>query len=505
MSTIEIEFRGPLADALRDDARYLDVEGAFRSGKSWWGCYNILRGAVKYPGMASLVCRTTDTATHTILRPTLAKVAQRVGIPIQWQGEQSFWRLDNGSQVYVMGLKSSEEATRYAKFRGLTLARIFWDQPEEGKKDYFEELQGRLSQPGYPQQFILTPNPEFSEDHWLARFFPYSNVNPGYRVYTVSIYDNAQNLDVETIRALESAYPAGHPKRRPALLGLRGVKVLGDPVYGAYFDLAHHVAPIDMNPMLSLLEAWDFGRRNPAVLWAQYTPFNGLHWLGGVMGLSMALEDFKPAVCQLRRRWFPRPLEVQHCCDPAGSHANSQGLRNNGVAVLKDEQIGGEAIPVRYIENSNAPDVRRGVIERIQGYMRRRTPMGEAFQVHPDRWVLLSNKGETPSQVVLEALQAGYVWDMDHPRNVGNKQIVVPVKDGWFEHLMNCAEYMELNFGGAQPTEAQAARRAARIEAQAMRVMQKDRDPEDARVRLAGTRRGHRLGGGGRLARRGGY
>jgi len=40
------------------------------------------------------------------------------------------------------------------------------------------------------------------------------------------------------------------------------------------------------------------------------------------------------------------------------------------------------------------------------------------------------------------------VWDV-HMVSVGTKQMRKPKKDGWFEHGMNYAEYLELNFGSA--------------------------------------------------------
>jgi hypothetical protein len=45
--------------------------------------------------------------------------------------------------------------------------------------------------------------------------------------------------------------------------------------------------------------------------------------------------------------------------------------------------------------------------------------------------------------------------------SVGNKQIRKPKKDGWFEHGMNCTEYLELTFGADKPTEEAKARRAS--------------------------------------------
>jgi len=51
-----------------------------------------------------------------------------------------------------------------------------------------------------------------------------------------------------------------------------------------------------------------------------------------------------------------------------------------------------------------------------------------------------------PDRFLADAFEAGYVWD-EHMVSVGNKQVRKPKKDGWYEHGMNCSEYLELNFG----------------------------------------------------------
>ena len=68
------------------------------------------------------------------------------------------------------------------------------------------------------------------------------------------------------------------------------------------------------------------------------------------------------------------------------------------------------------------------------------------------RWLRVSYDGAEPMPFVADALEAGYVWD-EHMVSVGNKQVRKPKKDGWFEHGMNCTEYLELNFGADQPTQ----------------------------------------------------
>jgi hypothetical protein len=57
----------------------------------------------------------------------------------------------------------------------------------------------------------------------------------------------------------------------------------------------------------------------------------------------------------------------------------------------------------------------------------------------------------------VQALEAGYVWDERTRTTSGGKAIVVPLKDGWFEHVMNCGEYTELNFGQGQQTGCKLA------------------------------------------------
>jgi hypothetical protein len=163
-------------------------------------------------------------------------------------------------------------------------------------------------------------------------------------------------------------------------------------------------------------------------------------------------------------------MEVLTCCDPAGAHDNSQGVRANGLQVLKDHGIVAQWKP-----NSNAPDVRLAMIERLAGYMRRRTPQGEAFGVasQSDRWLLVSATGVRPWAFLADGCEAGYVWDQ-HLVSVGSKQIRKPLKDGWYEHGQNCLEYLELNFGGPQPTWDQVQRQTDRMARVQLREAQRD-------------------------------
>jgi hypothetical protein len=143
-------------------------------------------------------------------------------------------------------------------------------------------------------------------------------------------------------------------------------------------------------------------------------------------------------------------------------------------------------VNARWADNSNAPDVRRGAIERTAGYMRRRHARGQAFMVDEHRWEIVSAEQRRSTPFGIQALEAGYVWDERTRTTAGGKSIVVPKKDGWFEHVMNASEYAVINYGLGYQTEAQIERHAARIERQKIERAQRDVDPTD---RQSGGRR----------------
>ena len=477
---VRMVWRGVVSEFMRDTTRLVDLEGAFRAGKTTAGVWKVLTACLENPGMVWLVCRYSDGDTQSKLKPVWRNALRQCGITPAWDPAEHCDVLPNGSRVYIFGLKTQDQVGRYAKLRGMTLGGALVDQAEELPHDVFLELIGRLSQPGVPHQIILTPNPP-DENHWLAREFPEDNHLRGRKYYSVPIYANSHNIAEEAIQGLEAAYPPSHPKHRSAVLGKRGLNVIGMPVYGGdpekgmapAFKRALHVRLLGVNPQLPLCESLDFGKHHPCVVWGQYTPWGQMLLLGGLMGQNLYLEDFAPLILQYRQRWFPNLPFTQTCCDPAGSHNNSQGVRSNALQILREH-----GITPRYKDNSNAPDVRLAMVERMAAYMRKRTPQGEAFGVeaNPQRWLLISPDKVGSWPFVADGFEAGYVWD-EHYVSVGSKQMRKPKKDGWYEHGMNACEYLELNFGGSQPSVERVERRGARAAQAALKRSQRDDDP----------------------------
>lgn len=482
---LTMRWRPPLSQALESETPYLLIEGAVRSAKTTCGLWKIYNACIAHPGIHCWIARWTDDDTKTLLNPLWIAVLEQAGVTFQWRpDEHAYYLPQTDALIYLHGIRPSENAARYAKLRGKTLAKILVDQAEELPQDYFRELQGRLSQKDHPHQIILTPN-AVSRSHWIAQEWPAEGRFADHEYIRVRVYDNRENVGDDYIRQLERAYPADDPKRRTMLEGLRGLNVVGKAVYAGYFDRRRHLVPMTMNPQLPLLEGLDFGFHHPAVVWAQMTPFGGIDLLGGLQGQDLSLAEFADIVLSYRARWFPDALDIQTCCDPAGAINNAGGQ----TAVQFLNTLG---LYPRVNEKANLPPLRVACIEALKDTMRKRTPFGEAFRVDPSRWLLVSREEVLPQAVLIEALEGGYVWD-PHPKLSGHKPLMTPLKDGEYDHSMNCLEYLQVQFGRVHPTEKDLERQADSAYRHAVQRAQRDMDEYD-RLKSPGrlTRGGYR-------------
>jgi hypothetical protein len=454
VSTTRFELSAAQTAFWRATERYVDFEGAVRAGKTTPAILKVLHSCQTHPGNQRMLCRWTQDATDAQLKPRFRELCPP-HILLLWNPQEQYYEIQTTgtpSRVYVRGLKASEDTARYAKFAGLTLAGIYIDQPEELPYDFYTALKARLSQPGYPHQLLLTPNPP-NEDHWLAKEFPVDNSRPDHLYIRTTVYDNRAVLGEEYIADLEAAYPPGTVLRRRFIEGLRGLSVVGDPVYSGYFQRPLHlVEDLACHPEAPLYEGWDFGHSHPCVVWAQFLPIGALHILGGVMGAAMFIEDFCPIALQYRAQWFPKVLEVRSPGDPAGQSFSPHGVATSAFDVLAKHGVKLQSVP-----SANRVDRRDVAIQSIAGYMRRLTGTGPAFRVAP-RFVVVTARGSQSTPVLADGFEAGYVWDTKSTASTSNPNTRRPLKDGFYDHGQNCLEYVLLAYG---PTVAEKKSPAA--------------------------------------------
>ncbi len=456
--------------------RLVDFEGAIRAGKTTPLIWKIINYALEYPGIKMLLARWTGDALDMQLKPKFYEECPREILgrgpgskgtnESGWNAKEEYQEFTNGSLVYLRSLKSSDDAARYSKFAGLTLAVIGVDQPEELPWDIYSALKGRLSQPGFPQQMLLIPNPP-APNHWLAEEFPEDNHIEG-RVYmNTSVYDNREILGDNYIRELERDYPAGHVLRRRFIEGRRGLSIEGQPVYGKVFHRDMHVREIEFLADYPLIESWDFGQKHPAVSWHQFMPWGWWNVLGEYMGTRQFIDEAVPAVAALRAELFPGLTTLRVCCDPAGADKQGHGFRETAVDVLNTHlrALYGSDVGARFTTGSNQPAKREYCLQQISGYMSRLIQGRPAVLFHPR------------CEILVDGLEAGYVYDdraMLH--NAALPNVRRPKKDGYYDHLQNTIEYAMLNFGAAPVTSIDHSQLSMR---QRLHLLQRDSQDDD--------------------------
>lgn len=460
--------------------RYQDLEGGYRSGKTTVAILKVGDLCYAHPGMQWFVGRWTQDATDAQLKPRFLELLAHA--VVDYLPEESAYLLrskdpERPSKVYLRGLKPSEGTQPFSKIHGLTIAGAYLDQPEEVPYEYFRHLQTRMSQPGYPQMLLLTPNPP-AKNHWIAREFPEDNsrLAEGYRYTKVTMRDNERALGKDYVDRVERDLRNDPAEYRRAVLGQRGVPLKGRPVYQGVFEEGVHVVAPEFNPAVPLIECWDFGHKHPAVTWLQFPP-GELLIHGGVMGENLFLEDFIPYVEAVRGEWFPTvaPSMLWWTCDPAGDSPNSHGSKT-GVQILH-----GFGIIPRIEPDANTPPKRTFAIQAMSGYLRRRHYDGKPVCRINRRFYLVNEHGDrTTDAVIVDGFSVGYVWDDDHAyQGTQYANLRRPKKDGWFEHPFNTLEYGMIAFAPPDAAEKAGIIQSADAERRARQLL-RERGRDDA-------------------------
>jgi hypothetical protein len=429
---VEFTWNPKQSRVIQTTTRYVDIEGGIRSGKTWALVAKVGILVTQYPGIHCFLGRWTQDGLDGQLKPQWRHHAETIGLTPTWNAAEEYDDIGNGSRVYLRGIKSSDDSKRYQRIRGFTLAFVGIDQAEELPSDFWPELQGRMSQPGYPQQIVLAPQPS-GHDHWISKTFPEHNEKPGHEYIHTNAYDNREHIGEQYLRELETAFPEGSAQRRTLLMGYRGLTERGDPVYAGYFSRPKHVrADLAVDRHSPVIESWDWGHGHPCVSWWQFTGIGDMRGLGAVMGINLFLEDFVPAVLGIRQQWLGNVTDFWDCGDPSGLDITNQGTRSSKVRDI----LAGFGIFPRSEVGSNRPETRTEAIQTIGGYMRRDALDGQpAFRLHP-RAMVVSSAGAEPASFLVDGFEAGYVWD-PKPRMSLTRTVRVPKKDGYFDHCLH--------------------------------------------------------------------
>lgn len=193
----------------------------------------------------------------------------------------------------------------------------------------------------------------------------------------------------------------------------------GDPFY-ATFNRSIHVRRCVYDDRRPLIRGWDFGRRHPAVVWAQLDEKNKVRVLYSEIYSNLTIYKLVPIVLAETNTRFPGAKCVDYG-DPAGKQETDKGAT---TAIL----LGTFKIHLVY-----------------------RFSFVEEGTKMIDMKLLVQDDGlpgllidPTDNKELITAFESGYVFETSGKDGEG-QQKNTPKKDGWFDNIMDALRYIFVN------------------------------------------------------------
>lgn len=323
------------------------------------------------------------------------------------------------SQITFMGLKDDV----------VGVEANWWiiDEMNEVEENRIHQINARLRAPGGNYMLAGAFNPP-DKHHWLytactGKDFQDRKLqgkDPWMKLYEPQSRENVRNLPDDYYENLAKTLP--EDQRQRYVDGEWGSTFDGQPVYREFKYPVHARTNLQFDRNVRLLRFWDFGYTRPAVLWAQFDWQGRLYILREFLGQNMEATEFIGRVQQQTREHFPGASNIMDYGDPAVVQKKDTGstlhlFHKAGITM--------------YYQTST--------IEKGLQLLRQRLNLlidGEPGIQFDRRF----------ASITIAGLRGGYRMD-----DKGAK----PVKDGYYDHLMDALRYGVLNTlgGGLSHTQ----------------------------------------------------
>lgn len=340
--------------------------------------------------------------------------------------------LTNYAELIFRSFRSyyqSVHSNKQSKLRALNLGGAAVDEASETTQENIRMLRGRLRLTHVPEKYrklILVSNPP-DVLHWLYTEF-HNHTDPKAKdkfMVQVSTYDN-KHLPADYITNLEKDYPKSWVERY--LRGTFGFVLRGDPVYADFLEknngLDWNVRKTSFVRGRPVFRDWDFGWHHPAVVWSQEDECGRWRIHREHMGTNVYIWDFAPEVLKISNQLFPG-AEFLDYCDPAGNQRSDKNKRST-IQILKDDFKIHPLSRFSYIKDG--VDIIQQKIVRVRA--------GE-----PELAI------DPSCSILIQGFLGGYARE----KPVDGRQMVEwePMKDGYYEHLMDAIRMGAINRYGS--------------------------------------------------------
>lgn len=468
-------------EVIQSDARYLYVQGGYGSAKTLGGCAMGVLMSLNVPGNRGIVIRETYPKLHDNTQRVFMEMLERA--KIRWTGREN-----RDGWYHRVILKGNRSEIHFREGRTVRLGADYgWflvDEASEVEERLFKNLQARLRLPaaGPFLRGVLLSNPPH-QNHWLHKVF---GEEPGQFAREVEV--EPQHFE-QTIFKFMQISTRANPHNPPGYLadlltGLTQAEIArlveggygyipdGPPAYPTFEHHRHVGIPV-LKKDLSLVRAWDFGFRHPAVTFHQFWVCRALkvHWsiLDAMDGRMIEAVPMAESVIAYTKTVWPQldPLMVEDVGDWAGSHVSDVGLGpiNQLASPPWNLQFAYKKLEVE-------PGLRM-----IRDFLK--LPACECGEAH----FLVHRK----ARYVIEALQGGYHLK----RDVAGKAVKdEPMKDGFYDDFMDSVRYAAEHHLRPQLIDPKLLDALDRTDPRRM-YKSRDRDPFRAAVRKMMAARGN--------------
>lgn len=428
--------RGGQARFMASHTKVVAALAGYGAGKTRAGARKAVRLALENAGRDGLIVAPTWGLLQKVtLRAFFDKEAPLAGAcPAQFVEEifegQRYVLLKNGSRIYF------GSADRPGSLEGTNLAWWWLDEGRLVKRAAWNVLVGRLRDVHAPRvQGIITSTPSAG---WLQEEF--GSQKQDREAIHFSTRENAAHLPPGTIEDLERTYSA-----REARVLIEGEFGLLVGAVLEEFERKTHLVDWKYDARFRTLEAWDFGFRRPAVVWAQHlpqgTPIPGRNVTAPVGGAYVLFDEMvrdNVTTEVLAAEAKQRGYRVERIyCDPAGDGTQSAvGLTD--VAVLKDTRCSSGAPQVRWTTEPRLRHIPNG-ISLLRGLLR--NTRGEV------RLYVASSLDKPKAQRGVVKDFEGYAYpEAKDGQSLGD----MPLKDGLHDHVVDAVRYLAIGEATSQ-------------------------------------------------------
>ena len=198
----------------------------------------------------------------------------------------------------------------------------------------------------------------------------------------------------------------------------------GEPFYRG-FKRGIHTKPFEYMKDRQLLLGWDYGRIHPCCVITQLSSMGIWYILDCIFGSNVLIYDFGNRVKEYLNMNYPR-MVVRNYGDPAGNQESDKSLRTSSQIL---SEIGFDIMSVPSNTSMTNYDARKAIIE------------GKIKTLINGSPSLMVNDTEQ-TQIVIEAFEGGYRYPSANKFGFFKD---MPLKEGYYEHVMNSIEYIAVN------------------------------------------------------------